>query len=195
MPVAVEAETRTLLVPNGSFESPATDFVNIQVDGWRKTPRPDDYPEGGGFLWDQLTGVFRNTPPDSPDHLLNIDGKQALYLFAIPGVGLFQDATDTDTPDASTNPTVSHRFETVRSDDVGQVSLAPYLQNQIRWTDRIRTESGIRLDHQRFENRPQDQPRGDSAQETLLSPKSQTNGISARLHVPGFYRTTSESIF
>jgi outer membrane receptor protein involved in Fe transport len=62
-------------------------------------------------------------------------------------------------------------LETVRSDDVGQVSLAPYLQNQIRWTDRIRTESGIRLDHQRFENRPQDQPRGDSAQETLISPK------------------------
>jgi hypothetical protein len=40
-----------------------------------------------------------------------MDGKQALYLFAIPGVGLLKDATSTDSPDSSTNPTFSHRFE------------------------------------------------------------------------------------
>jgi hypothetical protein len=169
MPVAVEAETRTLLVPNGSFESPATDFVNIQVDGWRKTPRPDDYPEGGGFLWDQLTGVFRNTPPDSPDHLLNIDGKQALYLFAIPGVGLFQDATGTDTPDASTNPTVSHRFEigsryTLRVGVLGQgggMRPGASLDIDLYWRDalgaihsvgstRVTHSPALFPDHQRF---------------------------------------------
>ena len=34
MPLVMEAEKRALLVPNGSFESPTTDFVNIRVDGW-----------------------------------------------------------------------------------------------------------------------------------------------------------------
>jgi hypothetical protein len=62
-------------------------------------------------------------------------------------------------------------LETLRSDEVGQVSVAPYLQNQTRWTDGIRTESGIRLDHHRFGNRPQGASSDDWVQETILSPK------------------------
>jgi len=125
MPMVVEAEKRALWVPNGSFESPSTDFVNIRVDGWLKTARPADYPEGGGFLWDQLAGVFRNTPPGSPDHISNMDGKQALYLFAIPGVGLIKDVTSTDSPDSSANSNFPHRFEigsryTLRVGVIGQ---------------------------------------------------------------------------
>lgn len=87
-----------LEVPNGSFESPSTDFVDNRVDAWRKTPKPDGYDESSGFTWDQLSGVFRNTAPGSPDHLDNLDGQQAFYLFAVPGVGLTLDAAGTPDP-------------------------------------------------------------------------------------------------
>ncbi|MBX3744769.1 MAG: hypothetical protein KF833_05620 [Verrucomicrobiae bacterium] len=81
-----------LFVPNGSFESPGTSFVETRIDGWQKTARPVGYDESGGFGWDQLTGVFRNPEPGEPDRIGNLDGVQALYLFAVPAAGLFQDA-------------------------------------------------------------------------------------------------------
>jgi hypothetical protein len=77
-------------VPNASFESPATTFVSTVVEAWRKMPKPEWYEEGGGFLWDQLVGVFRNTPPGSADHIVNCDGLQAAWLFAVPEVGCYQ---------------------------------------------------------------------------------------------------------
>jgi hypothetical protein len=86
-------------VPNGSFEGPSTTFVTTRVDSWQESPKPDDYLEGGGFQWDQLTGTFRNTLPGTADHLFNIDGNQALYLFALPGVGVFQDVESKDFDD------------------------------------------------------------------------------------------------
>ncbi len=82
-----------IAVPNGSFEVPATPFVSTEVGSWQKTPRPDDYDESAGFLWDQLSGVFKNTADSSPDHIVNLDGSQALYLFAVPRVGLRLDGT------------------------------------------------------------------------------------------------------
>jgi len=85
-----------LSIPNGSFETPATDFVSTRIDRWQEDPAPEGYSEAGGFAWDQLTGIFRNTAPGATDHLANLDGRQALYLFAIPGVGMFQDASSRD---------------------------------------------------------------------------------------------------
>jgi hypothetical protein len=85
-----------ITVPNASFESPATSFVSINIDSWQKTDKPDDYVESGGFLWTQLTGIFRNTPTNSSDHIDNCDGNQALWLFAVPQVGLFQDYDSID---------------------------------------------------------------------------------------------------
>jgi hypothetical protein len=85
-----------LAVPNASFESPATTFVNTHVDLWQKTTRPSWYNENGPFLWDQLTGVFKNTDPASPDHIDNCDGNQAMWMFAIPEVGIFQDYESMD---------------------------------------------------------------------------------------------------
>src|SRR6516225_953181 len=73
-------------VPNASFESPVTPFVNTHVDDWQKVPKPDWYIENGGYTWDQLAGVFLNTPIGASDHIINCDGKQALYLFAVPQV-------------------------------------------------------------------------------------------------------------
>ncbi len=86
----------TVDLPNGSFESPATGYVNPHVDFWQKTPKPPSYDESGGFLWVQLSGVFRNPDPDKADHIDDCDGIQALYLFADSQVGLFQDYESTD---------------------------------------------------------------------------------------------------
>lgn len=93
-------------VPNGSFELPKTDYVNTRIASWKETDQPPDYPSGGGFAWDQVSGVFHNTPPGASDHLTNLDGQQALYLFAIPGVGILQDDTTRDWDD----PEPSHAF-------------------------------------------------------------------------------------
>jgi hypothetical protein len=87
-----------IAVPNGSFESPSTNYVSVLIDDWVKPPKPDWYVEGGGFLWTQLTGLFRNPIPTNPYHIDNMDGDQALWLFAVPEVGLFQELGDPANP-------------------------------------------------------------------------------------------------
>jgi len=96
-------------VPNASFESPATPFVSVVVDDWQKSPKPDWYQETGGFLWDQLVGVFKNTSPSSSDHIVNCDGAQAAWLFAVPDVALSLDR------DAAPASGFDARFETGKS--------------------------------------------------------------------------------
>jgi hypothetical protein len=76
--------------------SPATAYVSINIDSWQKAPKPAWYQETGGYLWSQLTGIFKNTDTNSSDHIDNCDGNQALWLFAVPEVGLFQDYDSTD---------------------------------------------------------------------------------------------------
>jgi hypothetical protein len=96
-------------VPNSSFELPSTGFVNINIDNWQKNPKPDWYVESGGYLWSQLTGIFRNTSPGTDDHIVNITGNQAIWLFAVPGVELFQDYESTDW----NHPSPMHAFDAV----------------------------------------------------------------------------------
>lgn len=105
LPAAATAQS--IDVPNGSFETPATLFAGVFLDAWEKFPKPDDYDESGPFTWDQLAGTFKNTPPGSFDHIINCDGSQAAFLFAVPGVGIFQDYTSQDWDD----PEPSHRFD------------------------------------------------------------------------------------
>lgn len=90
LPSPARAATEVLTVPNGSFESPVTPFVSLLIDSWKRTPKPDWYVEEGGFQWGQLTGLFVNTAPGAADHLENIDGRQAAWLFAVPEAGLWQ---------------------------------------------------------------------------------------------------------
>ena len=78
---------------NGSFESPAVAFVSTEIDSWQKSSKPAWYEEGDGFLWSQLTGLFKNTSSGSFDHIDNCDGNQAMWLFAVPEVGLTQELT------------------------------------------------------------------------------------------------------
>lgn len=100
-----------LPIPNGSFEEPATDFVSTRIDRWQEASAPEGYSEAGGFAWDQLTGIFRNTAPGAADHLSNLDGRQALYLFAIPGVAVFQDGSSRDWDDAQPAGDLTARYE------------------------------------------------------------------------------------
>src|SRR5690242_7308615 len=65
-----------ITIPNGSFESPSTAFVSVDVDSWQKAPEPDYFIpiETNGVTWYQTAGVFRDTNP-----YLNRDGSQAAY--------------------------------------------------------------------------------------------------------------------
>src|SRR5882724_9754660 len=78
-------------VPNASFESPAVSFVSVNFDSWQKAAQPASY-DTNGFPWVQNIGVFSNTAPSSTsDHIDNLDGNQAIWLFVVPQVALFQD--------------------------------------------------------------------------------------------------------
>ncbi len=92
---AALAVAQPIPVPNGSFESPTPPPgfpATPLMDAWQKTPQPDWYdPSATGIDWSQLSGQFPNLPPGDPGHIPNVDGAQAAYLFAIPGVGIFQE--------------------------------------------------------------------------------------------------------
>ncbi len=80
----------SILIPNQSFESPATDFASPEIASWEKEPQPFWYTDAN-FPWEQLMGEFLNTSNGSPDHIDNSDGRQGAYLFALPNVAVFQD--------------------------------------------------------------------------------------------------------
>jgi hypothetical protein len=88
-------QAASIYIPNASFELPETTFVSLHIDSWQEAPKPAWYDESGGNLWSQLTGVFLNLPPTDPGHIDNCDGDQAVWLFAVPEVELFQDLTAT----------------------------------------------------------------------------------------------------
>jgi hypothetical protein len=66
------------------------------IYSWQKTPKPAGYIEGGGYTWDQLTGIFKNTDVTSADHIDNCDGAQAMWIFAVSQAGVFQDYDSLD---------------------------------------------------------------------------------------------------
>lgn len=92
---ANKLQAASIDIPNASFESPETVFADPTIDFWQKSPTPFWYDESGGYLWIQLMGVFLNLPPEDPDHIDNCDANQALYMFALPEVELYQDLTAT----------------------------------------------------------------------------------------------------
>lgn len=98
-------------IPNHSFESPVTAFVSIDIDAWQKTERPDEYDESGGFLWSQLTGLFRNAPLGDPRRILNCDGDQAVWMFVVPGAGLWQESVGRVNGDPQPPTSLQARFE------------------------------------------------------------------------------------
>ncbi len=86
----------SIVVPDSSFESPATSYASPDIDSWQKTPQAAWWVDSGGFTWAELTGEFLNTPAGTSNHIANCEGNQALFLFADPEVGVFQDYDSTD---------------------------------------------------------------------------------------------------
>jgi hypothetical protein len=101
----------TVTVPNASYESPTTVFVSTLVDSWQKNPRPAWYQETGTYQWDQLIGLFKNTATNAADHIFNMHGNQAAWLFAVPEVGMFQDYNSVDHNDGVPSHAFASRFE------------------------------------------------------------------------------------
>jgi hypothetical protein len=103
----------TIPVPNASFETPVTTFVNTNIDFWEKVPKPAWYVESGGYTWSQLIGTFKNTAPGSPqdDHIDNCEGAQAIWMFVVPEVCLFQDYNSADWSHASPIHAFNAKFE------------------------------------------------------------------------------------
>jgi hypothetical protein len=109
-PGAERGRAALIPVPNASFEAPTTPFVSINIDSWQKLPKPDWYvenPDDPVSIWGNRVGLFKNQSDST--HIDNCDGNQAIWVFAVPEVGLFQDYDSLDWNDAE--PT--HDFDAV----------------------------------------------------------------------------------
>lgn len=135
------SNAQPIALPNASFESPTPPLgfpVNPSIDSWQESPQPVwfDPNDFGGVTWDQMTGVFPNTPPSEPDHIENLDGNQAAYLFAVPEVALFQDYSSMDWNDGA--PT--HGF-----DATFEVGVAYQLTAGVLGASGLAEGAGLRL--------------------------------------------------
>jgi hypothetical protein len=63
------------------------------------------------------------------------------------------------------------RLATTRADEVTQVSLSPWVENQTRWNDWFRTSAGLRLDSYWFDVDSDRSANSGNADDALLSPK------------------------
>lgn len=117
-PFEARVSAESVSVPNGSFESPPTQFVDIAISQWQKTPKPDWFDESGGNLWIQLTGVFTNTAPGSASYIDNLDGGQALFLFAVPQAGIFQDNNTVGSADSAPSHAFNSKYEVGKTYDL-----------------------------------------------------------------------------
>jgi hypothetical protein len=105
--VLMAAETKTvqaaesISVPNALFEMPATDFVATNMISWETSPQQAD-----GAI-----GVFYNDPAYEVygEYIYNCVGSQAAYIFADPGVAIFQDYNSVD----SSGGPPSHAFNAI----------------------------------------------------------------------------------
>jgi hypothetical protein len=93
--ITLTASMPSASIGNPSFESPVTTFVDLRIDDWQKNPKPAGFPVTDE-QWDQSIGLFKNTAPGASDHIDNVDGDQAIFIFNAPGAGIFQDNASTD---------------------------------------------------------------------------------------------------
>lgn len=63
------------------------------------------------------------------------------------------------------------RFATTRADAVTETSLAPYAENRIQWSEKFRTNLGLRVDNYRFKVDSSIDANSGNVSDTILSPK------------------------
>src|SRR5690349_21705139 len=94
-----------IYVPNFSFESQPTQFVDPRIAFWQRNPQPPTFGTNTRGSWDNLAGLFLKPPSANVDHLDNADGNHLVYLFSYPQAGFFQDNNSIDW-----SGTASHAF-------------------------------------------------------------------------------------
>ena len=62
-------------------------------------------------------------------------------------------------------------LDTIREDDVGQISVSPYVEQRTQWTDWLRSSLGVRADYYHFDVSDQLPQNSGSKSSTLVSPK------------------------
>lgn len=96
-----------IAIPNASFETPTTVFITLNLDSWQRTPQPGDWDTNTSGDWSTMVGFFKNTPIGAFDHIDNCHSNQAMWLFANPDAGIFQDYHSVDWND----PAPTHAFD------------------------------------------------------------------------------------
>ena len=110
--ISLTSFAQSLPVTNGSFEGPTVPAgfpAYPLVTGWQKAPPLP--PEFGISAedWNNLAGVFPNSPVGNPRHISNLDGNQVAFVFPVPGMSLSQETSSTFTPGISYNLQVAIR--------------------------------------------------------------------------------------
>ena len=88
------AQAGMISIPNASFESPVipnvSPYATSTINDWQKAPVPSWWLDAGypAQQWYESIGAFLNVPFAPID---NLDQAQAAFVFATPGVELFQD--------------------------------------------------------------------------------------------------------
>jgi hypothetical protein len=94
---ALSTAAASLTVPSFSFEAPEVPNTVPALpffEAWQRTPKPDWYQEDPNepqSHWANLAGVFPNPEAGQAGSIANTHLKQAAYLFAVPGNGIFQE--------------------------------------------------------------------------------------------------------
>ncbi|MFH1881747.1 MAG: hypothetical protein ABIL62_03425 [Planctomycetota bacterium] len=134
------APVRSAPIPleNASFEAPVVDPNGFgalpQVDGWTEIDMDT--------LSSTNTGVFANTPVDSPDHIVNADGSQLAFLGSQTGNALEQDLAATYKAGCDYRLTVavgvSGRFPPSSAEPVDAFELVLYYRDANEPVDIVR---------------------------------------------------------
>jgi hypothetical protein len=130
-----ESSPALVSIENASFEAPAVD-----PNGFPAVPFVDQWTEiDVDTLTSTNTGVFANTPADTPDHVINADGDQLAFLGSQAGNGLEQDLTDTYRPGRDYRLTVavgiSGLFPPSAVEPVDALELVLYYRNGLEAVD------------------------------------------------------------
>src|SRR5580765_7571772 len=102
-----------IALPNSSFESQPTQFVDPRIDFWQKAPQPPTFDTNRLGAWENLAGLFVNPPATNSEHIDNADGGQVAFIFNYPQMALFQDYNSVDWQGATHG--LSAKFEPGKS--------------------------------------------------------------------------------
>ena len=124
----IQAGADQIFIENSSFELPV-----IDPNGYPAVPFAAGWTELDLDQYSSNTGVFLNTAPNSPDHIVNADGKQLAFLGSAEGNGFEQDLESTYKTGCDYRFTVglaiSNAFPPSQEEPVDTLELALYYRD------------------------------------------------------------------